>query len=367
MRAESGGRKSALFVITSSTFGGAQEYAFQVMKRLRSECHVALAVGERGEFDDLLTGAADEIIRVAGLGSAGLRGVASAAMKLHRVAQRFDAVHCSTTEASLAAALGVPRSKRLVWTAHGYNSSTRWASFGARQVAAPTRRYIGTRAETVVVASKDVFQKAASEGIPEAKLEVIYCGVDFERFPVDLRTKVTPGRIVAAGRFVPVKGFEDYVRAAAFLKDRGWSFELYGDGPLESELRSLNEQLGARVTFHPFSYSLATDVADACLFVIPSRMDGFPLLAGEILSLGLPLVITDGGGIVEVLDDPGRDGFIAHAADPNSLAATIHQAMHRADLNEVGAAGHRTAWRRYSWDAVASRYGELLLQGARHA
>ena len=212
-----------------------------------------------------------------------------------------------------------------------------------------------------MVASEDVKRKVVASGIGEEKVEVIYCGVDFERFNLSHRRTVSPGRVVAAGRFVPVKGFEDYVRAAAILRGRGLTFELYGEGPEGEFLRKLNEELKASVIFKPFAHDLPEQLGDAQLFVIPSRMDGFPLLAGEVMALGVPLVITDGGGVVEVLSEPGVDGFIAHAADPKSLARTIMAALARPTLEAVGVAGNATTLKRYSWDDVARRYLDFLL------
>lgn len=352
---------SVLFVVSTSDFGGAQEYAYQVMRRIRESCHVTLAIGTPGTFEDLITSAAHEVVRLDSFDRSPFGGLPGGISKIRRLAAAADAVHASTVKASFATALAVPAGRRFIWTAHGFNSTEAVTRGGLRHAMRAARRRIGRRADHIVVASEDVKRKVVASGISKQKIEVIYCGVDFERFNRSHRKTVRPGRVVAAGRFVPVKGFEDYVRAAAILHGHGWTFELYGEGPQGEFLRELNRELDANVTFKPFAHDLPQQLGDAQLFVIPSRMDGFPLLAGEVMALGVPLVITDGGGVVEVLSEPGVDGFIAHAGDPKSLAATIMSALTDPELESVGRAGSATTRERYDWDDVARRYLDLLL------
>lgn len=134
------------------------------------------------------------------------------------------------------------------------------------------------------------------------------------------------------------KGVDLAVRALAALRAAGHDLQLkvVGDGPLRPGLEALAHELGVAQAC-VFAGQRSTpaevrrDLADAELFLIPSRTEGLPRALLEAMAQGLPAVGSAVGGIPEllppdVLAQPGDvDGLVrawgALAGDPAQLSA----------------------------------------------
>lgn len=103
-------------------------------------------------------------------------------------------------------------------------------------------------------------------------------------------------RLVFLGRFdVLVKGVDILVDLARLLPDV--AVDLYGteEPKTLAWLRKLKKNLPSNVTFHDpiFGKEKAEILANASLYIQPSRWEGFPVSVAECLYLGVPSVITD--------------------------------------------------------------------------
>ena len=107
---------------------------------------------------------------------------------------------------------------------------------------------------------------------------------------------------------------------------------IIGKGPLESELNAELFDLGLteRVILTGYlpleEMVLYMNAAD--LFVLPSLDEGNPIVMFEALSLGLPYVGTDVGGIPEIITDD-RYGYLVESKDVQGLASKILKARRR--------------------------------------
>src|SRR5262249_6257150 len=77
-----------------------------------------------------------------------------------------------------------------------------------------------------------------------ARVQRIYNGLDLQEFPFQAPDQ-RPPVIVAVGRLVPKKGFDDLIAACALLAGRRRQFHcrLIGAGPLTAELRAQIDRL----------------------------------------------------------------------------------------------------------------------------
>ena len=71
---------------------------------------------------------------------------------------------------------------------------------------------------------------------------------------------------------------------------------------------------------------LAAVLASASLGVVPSRWENFPNSCMELMSSGLPVVVSPDGGMKEMLED-GVSGWIAASSTPAGLAAALERAL----------------------------------------
>ncbi len=106
---------------------------------------------------------------------------------------------------------------------------------------------------------------------------------------------------------------------------------IVGDGPLRPSVETLVRQLGLgdRVTLFGQRRDVGGFLAAADCFVLSSRSEGVPMAQLEAMSLGLPMIVTDTGGMPEVLP-PGEAFTAVPAGDTGAMAAAMLRAADRA-------------------------------------
>ena len=97
----------------------------------------------------------------------------------------------------------------------------------------------------------------------------------------------------------------------------------------------------------------------AVLFVLPSMLEGLPIVVLEMLLLGVPVLASDIGPSREVLND-GEFGVLFHAGDVADLKVKLVEALgNTADLREKAAAGRRHIRIANEWDRIAEQTEKL--------
>jgi glycosyltransferase involved in cell wall biosynthesis len=99
---------------------------------------------------------------------------------------------------------------------------------------------------------------------------------------------------------------------------------MVGDGPLREEARqyAAARELGDRIVMPGNEKDTAVAIAAMDVFLLTSRLEGFPNVLVEAQSLGVPVVTTDGGGAAETLIQ-GRTGYAINPHSPQPLADAI--------------------------------------------
>lgn len=160
-----------------------------------------------------------------------------------------------------------------------------------------------------------------------AKLVVVRCGVDIERYPEDsLQREVGENfAILSVGRLVADKGQRVLIQALNELALRGVAFTatLVGDGPDREWLEETVAAAGltGRVTFegNVGQDILPTLYRRSDLFVLASFAEGIPVVLMEAMASGTPVIATSIMGIGELVQDgvtgqlvpPGRADLLA--------------------------------------------------------
>lgn len=154
-----------------------------------------------------------------------------------------------------------------------------------------------------------------------------------------------PLRFCAVGRLAPEKGYDVLLAAAAAAAPklgRSWELVIVGDGPLARTLERQVEALDLKhhVRLAGFVQNPYQLMAESDIFVHAARTEGFGLVLGEALSLGLPVIATAcRGGPRDILDD-GAFGVLVQPNCPLALAeamvAVAGDRQLRADLSTGG-------------------------------
>jgi glycosyltransferase involved in cell wall biosynthesis len=212
-----------------------------------------------------------------------------------------------------------------------------------------------------------------------ARVDLVYHGVDVARFPphVDARAPrdgtdaSSPVQLLAVGRAVEKKGFDDLLDALARLpRDCHWRLEHIGDGPRLPALQRQAKRLGIAARIRWRGARAHDDVLaayrSADLFVLPCRIagdgdrDGLPNVLLEAQSQALACVTTNVSGIPELIVD-GETGVLVPPRAPVVLADALARLIGDAALRTaLGRAGCERTTRCFSLDAGADRLAARL-------
>jgi glycosyltransferase involved in cell wall biosynthesis len=116
---------------------------------------------------------------------------------------------------------------------------------------------------------------------------------------------------------------------------------LAGEGPSEPMLRRQVSRLGIdrNVRFLGFSEYVAPLLRKATVLALPSRGEGMPISALEAMSLGVPVVATDVGGVPDLISSP-HVGSVIPPENPVRLANALVELLHNpARAASLGTAG----------------------------
>ncbi|MDU8926220.1 exopolysaccharide biosynthesis GT4 family glycosyltransferase EpsE [Alisedimentitalea sp. MJ-SS2] len=142
-----------------------------------------------------------------------------------------------------------------------------------------------------------------------------------------------PLRVFSCGRLNVVKGHQDLLQAVRDLRDRGIDarLEIAGEddaggsgfhAELQSELRRLNLQDHATLLGAIDGDAVRGKLQTAHIFVLASWHEPLGVAYMEAMSMGLPTIGTDAGGVPELITS-GRDGLLVPPKRPDLLADAI--------------------------------------------
>jgi glycosyltransferase involved in cell wall biosynthesis len=138
--------------------------------------------------------------------------------------------------------------------------------------------------------------------------------------------------VLFCAKLMPRKRPQDVLRAfARTVATTKCSLIFAGDGPLRAQLEAEAKTLGISeaVVFCGFvnQSRLPALFRAADLFVLSSEWDGGPLVVGEVMSCGCPVVLSDAiPGRLELVRH-GETGFVYPCGDVDALASVFREAL----------------------------------------
>jgi glycosyltransferase involved in cell wall biosynthesis len=272
---------------------------------------------------------------------------------------RIDVIHAHVARDYILAALASRLSHRTPFVL------TRHVLFPLKRVHRATLR----GAARVIAVSHAVKVSLERQKIFEPdRLVTIHNGVDMALLsgtrPVTRSDQTKALRVGVIGHIAPIKGQEDFVRAAAEVagKLEDARFIIIGedksrDGRNLRALERLISELGLshRIELAGWQDDIAHALSTLDIMVSSSRSEPFGLVILEAMAAGVPVIATASEGAVEILDD-GSTGRLVPIGDPNELASAIVQLLDQPEERQTLAENAR--------QAVQTRFSIAKMVGA---
>ncbi|MEU6811185.1 glycosyltransferase [Streptomyces sp. NPDC046831] len=295
--------------------------------------------------------------------------------------ERPDVVHAHFWMSGTAARLGaLPHGIPVVQTFHALGTVKR--RHQGRADTSPIERVgverrLGLTCERILATCTDEVRELAGMGVPPGRVSVVPCGVDAAHFRPGTDTGGAPAReqrhrLLACGRLVPRKGYDQAVRALARIPDTEL---LVAGGPpadrlhTEPEARRLRQLAGREGVGDRVRLLGAVDpgrmpalIRSADLVLCTPAYEPFGIVPLEAMACGVPVVAADVGGHRDTVVD-GRTGRLVPAGDPAAIAAAVRDLLD-GDITrrQYGAAGRERVLARFTWQRVAAGVEAVYLR-----
>ncbi len=352
-------------VVDTMAVGGAETLVAQMCRRQREQGHEPCVYAIAG------LGALGEQMQTEGFAvraNVGRR-LPGTARKFFRIFKEspFDAVHLHNPTPTVYAAMAARAAgvASIVSTRHS--------------LAAAPRRFVTELKYAVAAVCCDwiagVCDATADNmrsihNIPARKIVRVYNGAAcLQRAAQERQPPKTGFTLVYVGRLEPVKNHALLLNAfrAALSSMPGLRLWMVGDGGERRKLERLAAELGiaAQVTFWGEQLDVAPFFSAADAFILSSKSEGLPMALLQAFSLGVPAIVTNVGGMAEVVR-LAQAGYTVPLADSEAMAAAIlrlagNDAQRKQFSRNAEAAFHA----RFTVETMVNAYMELYRNTAR--
>jgi glycosyltransferase involved in cell wall biosynthesis len=211
--------------------------------------------------------------------------------------------------------------------------------------------------------------------ISPSRIEVIYNGIEVDQYRSDEALKCAWRNkngfqkndmlIVAIGRLVWQKGFEYLIECVSEIARTYPDVKILivGDGPLRQRLEALSKELGVRdnVIFAGFRSDIKEILSAIDILVIPSILEGFPMITLEAMAMAKPIIATNIDGITEQIAD-GVNGILVPPKDPSALAKAVMQVLNDKELaRTMGLVAREKVEQEFSVEKMVSETEKVYL------
>ena len=172
-------------------------------------------------------------------------------------------------------------------------------------------------------------------------------------------------RVLAVGSLTARKDHRSLVEALSRVGDLDWTCRIVGDDAADPAVAAaLRRQvegsgLGGRVTITGPVDDVEADYAEADIFALASRYEGYGMVFGEAMAHGLPILACKAGAIPDLV--PPSAGILVEPGDVEALAHGLRTLLDGRAARQKLAAGARAAGRALpTWRQSAAIFAAAL-------
>lgn len=177
-------------------------------------------------------------------------------------------------------------------------------------------------------------------------------------------SKRIANKVIAVGRYRPEKNHSLMIRVFAKVVEKipTATLDLYGYGPLESELKQLIRELNmdGSITVNPFTKNIYDKFSEARISLLTSHYEAFSLVVMESLACGCPVIANDikYGPSTMIVD--GENGYLIEKDDESAFVDKIVKMLKNEDLNAELSQNAYESSQRFSEDNVAPLWQRFI-------
>lgn len=286
--------------------------------------------------------------------------------------RNIEVVHCNTPIGGfLGRICGKKYGKKVIYMAHGFHFY-KGAPLLNRIVFKPIEKWLARKTDCLITINQEDYEAALNFRL--AKGGKVYkvngVGVDLHSFDsvnVDKDKKreelLLPQDAIigiVVGDLNENKNVETIIRALPMV-EANLHLLICGFGPLENELKLLSEQLGVKERCHFLGFR--TDVKELYLisdmFVIASQREGLPRSTMEAMLAGLPCVVSNIRGNVDLIDE-GKGGGLVPAKDYESFAEAMTLVALDTEKRKLYGVYNKERIKQYDIEVVKKQMAEIF-------
>lgn len=232
--------------------------------------------------------------------------------------ENYNFIHChSPIGGAVGRIVAHKTHTKVIYTAHGFHfykgaPLLNWLLYY------PIEKWLSRYTDVLITINKEDYQRAKKKFHAKEIKYVPGVGIDVEKIQsiqVDRQAKRKELGIaeddfflLSVGELNKNKNHEVVIQALAELKNSKIKYAICGQGPLKEYLEELAENLGVRKQF--FLLGFRTDVIEICksadVFVFPSKREGLSVALMEAMACGLPCVVSEIRGNVDLINRRGE-------------------------------------------------------------
>lgn len=333
--------KKVICLVTKDDVGGAQKYVQDLSESLnRAEFETKIITGGKGGAKFLSNKFWPHLLFINDW-------LALAELFFLFRREKPDIVHLNSSKAGVIGAIAakLAGASRVVFTAHGWVfNPNNDLSFLRRKLYIWFHRLAAVFQDAIINVSEYDRQLAARHKIaPLNKLVTIHNGLDSKnmKFLDKTTARKTLAKLISnpqlpisnstwvgsIGRLVNEKSYEDFIDAAALIKNPETRFFIIGSGEKKRYLQSLiaKRQMQNRFFIIEGLAPAAIYLKAFDVFVLSSIKEGLPYTMLEAMAAELPIVTTRVGGMTEIIApaDGEKRGLAMPPREPEELARAI--------------------------------------------
>lgn len=338
-----------LFVIDGAEFGGGERVFLQLAGGLKDRYRVLVATMPGGKFQQELRGLGIKVFSVDMKRRLSLKPI----RKLDEIIRNneIDILHSQGVRADFFARIAGRKANvpHIICTV-----AMPVEGFDVGPLRKRVYRFMDWFSERYVdrfIVVSDSLKGALIEGrgIAAQRVIRIYNGIEVEQFHpgiqrnnlrAEFKIPTDAPLIGAIGRMVWQKGFKYLLDAAPEIVSAvpNVRFLFVGDGQLKDELKEQSKKLKVadRLIFAGFRTDIKEILSTVDFLVVPSLLEGFPMVTLEAMAMAKPVIATEIDGITEQITNE-KDGILVPPGDSGALAKVIERVFNEREWsNKMG-------------------------------